>query len=104
MNAEHTAAREYYKRNLVFWVLFIGWLPVMVFIVIPVARVLNFPNAANGLALIFFAAVMAAGIWRANWNCPRCGERFYRKWWYTNSFSTKCVHCGFRPATARSND
>lgn len=100
MSVEKMAAREYHKRNLVFWGLFAAYVPVMVFILIPLVRVLNFPNAAGLLAIVWFAAVAAAGIWRTNWNCPRCGERFYRKWWYTNSFSTKCVHCGFRPAKA----
>ena len=104
MSNEKTAAREYYKRNIVFWGLFLSYVPLMIFILIPLVRTFNSRNAAGMLAMFFFAGVGAAAIWRNNWRCPRCGERFYRKWLYTNSFSTKCVHCGFRPAKAQSND
>jgi len=88
--------REYYKRNLVFWGLFLGFIPAAV-AAAEVTPVLRLPALFQSVVLTWFFVTLVAAVWRMSWRCPRCSERFYYKWWYGNSFSTKCVHCGFRP-------
>ncbi|HEY2961386.1 MAG TPA: hypothetical protein VGJ37_03165 [Pyrinomonadaceae bacterium] len=103
MSNEKMAVREYYKRNVVFWALFVSYVPAMLFIGIPLSRLFRSENGAGIIATALFACIVAAALWRINWRCPRCDEMFYRKWWYSNAFSTRCVHCGFRPAKTRLN-
>jgi len=28
--------------------------------------------------------------------CPRCEKLFFSKWYWSNGFALKCVHCGLR--------
>jgi predicted ABC-type exoprotein transport system permease subunit len=95
--ARQEAFREYRKRNLVFWSLFLGFIPVVVFLAVPLGRRLNSEGVAQIVSAVWFMVVVAAGIWRLNWECPRCGKNFYRKWWYKNAFAMRCVNCGYRP-------
>ena len=98
MSSEKAAAREYYKRNLVFWGLFAAYIPGLLLIGAPLARVFGLGNEMGIVALAWLAGVAVVGMWRLNFRCPRCNNRFYYKGWYKNTFTTKCVHCGFRPA------
>ncbi|HEU4714985.1 MAG TPA: hypothetical protein VFS76_25720 [Pyrinomonadaceae bacterium] len=90
------AWREFLKRNLVFWGLFVGFVPGMV-LISEVGRKYGVSEAFGFAGFAWMAAVIVAAIWRMSWKCPRCRKRFYYKWWYGNSFALKCVHCGFRP-------
>lgn len=90
--------REYRKRNLVFWGLFLGFLPGVLIIAIPLGRRLNSNQVAGTIIVVWFIAALIAAVWRLSWKCPRCSKSFYSKWWYNNAFTTKCVNCGFRPA------
>jgi Zn ribbon nucleic-acid-binding protein len=90
--------REYQKRNLIFWGLFLGYVPGVLLIGIPLGRLLNFKEATGLIALAWMLSAVIAGIWRVRWKCPRCQKGFYTRWWYYHTFATKCVNCGFRPA------
>lgn len=90
------AWREYMKRNLAFWGLFLGFLPGMVLIA-TVGERFGLRNAFGFAGIVWFAATIVVAIWRMSWKCPQCKKSFYYKWWYGNSFALKCVHCGFRP-------
>jgi ribosomal protein S27AE len=91
------ALHEYRKRNLVFFVLFLGWVPFGVCVVGPLGRYFNSEGLARALVTVWFMAIAASAIWRLNWICPRCGKKFYTKWWYKNVATLKCVNCGYRP-------
>jgi hypothetical protein len=97
MIARREALYEYRKRNLVFWSLFLGCLPVIWFIAIPLGRWLNSESVAQIVATGWFLAIVATGIWRLDWKCPRCNKNFYRRWWYKNAFAMRCVNCGYKP-------
>jgi len=87
---------EYRKRNLVFWGLFVLWIPYGVLVVGPLGRYFNSEVLAGTLVTLWFIAIFVAGIWRLNWICPRCNKKFYTKWWYKNTFAMRCVYCGYR--------
>src|SRR5689334_22677848 len=89
--------REYRTRNIVFWSLFLGWIPVVLFVAVPLGRRLNSDSVSQIVTAGWFMAVIAATIWRLNWACPRCNKNFYRKWWYNNALTMRCVNCGYRP-------
>jgi predicted RNA-binding Zn-ribbon protein involved in translation (DUF1610 family) len=95
------AVREYYKRNLIFFALFLGYVPGLL-VTSMLARLLHLEKAVGVVSFVWFCSVVIAAVWRTNWPCPNCGNTFYRKWWYRQSLATKCVHCGFRPAAFRS--
>ena len=47
------------------------------------------------LVVIWTLGVFAAGARLQTWHCPRCGELFASKWWYSKGiFAGKCAHCG----------
>jgi hypothetical protein len=41
--------------------------------------------------MVFFVIV---GNLALRFLCPRCGGWFFEKWWYSNTFARRCVHCG----------
>lgn len=91
------AHREYRKRNLVFFVLFLGWIPFVSLVAIPLGRQLNSDWLAETMSVSWFCGVIAAAIWRLNWRCPRCDKKFYTKWWYKNAVAMRCVNCSYKP-------
>jgi hypothetical protein len=96
---KQNSQREYYLRNAIFWGLFVSYIPGVWIIGSLLQQGLGI-NAGFGIAAIgFMAGWLVVGIWRISWQCPRCHNRFYFKWWYGNTFTTKCVHCGFRPGS-----
>ena len=92
------ALREYRKRNFIFWGLFLGLFPAVVFVAPELARLFNSNEAAFTILTVWAIAMVVAGFWRGSYRCPRCRKRFYYKWWYKDAFTTKCVHCRYRPA------
>lgn len=97
---------EYRKRNTLFWLVFLGFMPGVLLIGIPLSRLLNVDNVAGLVAIIWMVAFVITGNYRAFWRCPRCRKPFFHKWWYHNFFARKCVHCklpkyaGFEPPAA----
>jgi Zn ribbon nucleic-acid-binding protein len=49
------------------------------------------PVIVFAIAWMFFFAVASSRFYA--FACPRCGNRFFTRWWYHNSFARKCVHC-----------
>jgi ribosomal protein S27AE len=90
--------RDYRRRNLIFWGLFLSFIPATLLIDATLGRLINPTWAAELITTAWFAGVIATGIWRLNFECPRCGKKFYTKHWFRQPFTTKCVHCHFRPA------
>ncbi len=97
MIARQEALWEYRKRNLVFWSLALSGFFAILYVAVPLGRWLNSEGVAQILSTAWFLGIVATGIWRLNWKCPRCNKNFYRKWWYQNAFAMRCVHCGYRP-------
>ena len=98
-NIDERSLRDYRRRNLIFWGLFLGMVPATLLIATPLGRLFNSNWIAETIATAWFAAVAGATIWRMNFECPRCGEMFYtKKWIFRQPFTRKCVHCEFRPA------
>jgi hypothetical protein len=73
--------------------LWIGYLPEVFAITYPLRHIfasdVSFMAVAFGWMAAFAVAAVLAGAFR----CPRCGKPFFRKWWYTNGFARRCVHC-----------
>jgi len=98
---DYTAAwRDYRKRILVFWAVFLGYMPgvlVLFFgIGLPISALIGikpdyfFYPLAGSWMLAFLIASLRAGLFC----CPRCGKWFFATWWYRNPLTRKCVHCG----------
>lgn len=89
--------RDYYTRNAVFWGLFAGYIPFTVLTGSLLELVFGLKGGIGYAAVAWMIVWVIVAFWRIYWPCPRCHKRFYFKWWYGNTFTTKCVHCGFRP-------
>ena len=85
---------DYRRRRNFFLFIFLGYVPWGALVMFATGK-LRLPQPAM-LVLIgaWFVMYPVAAIRLNLWTCPRCGNPFYQRWWYHNSFARKCVHCG----------
>ena len=90
--------RDLRARIRLFYGVWLGGMPVIMLVVIPLSRV--FRNGAlwagGGLGILWVAGFSAAGIYRQLFNCPRCGKRFFWGPWWHNPYARKCLNCGLK--------
>jgi hypothetical protein len=94
MDSYDTAWQEYRKRRNIGWLIFLGYVPGVMLVVM----------LTSPLVHSFVPGFVAAGVWMVGavvwgnytirWKCPRCQRPFFATWWHYNSFARKCVHCG----------
>jgi hypothetical protein len=94
----NSANYEYQKRRLILWGTLLTLIPAVMIIGFPLGRVLGIAAIPTIVAVLWFAAALAAAIYRTTWKCPRCHKPFFRRLLYHAAFTTKCVHCGLEPA------
>jgi hypothetical protein len=51
------------------------------------------------LGIVLLLISFAMGAYGAPGKCPRCGKRFDGWWFFQNSYTKKCLHCGIRIGT-----
>lgn len=82
--------RKILKRRNAGLILMLLYVPIVSFIhQLTESEILFFVTA-----LLIMFSVMAILLPQAFVRCPRCKIFFYTKWYYTNGFTHKCVHCG----------
>ena len=108
MQADYAVAwRDCRKRTIIFWIVFLGYMPgvgVIFFAVGPsLAALTGIKLNDSGIMIAFcwMVAFAITGFRLSLFRCPRCGQSFFWGSWYTNTFARKCVHCGL-PKWARS--
>jgi hypothetical protein len=56
------------------------------------------PTVASGILFVATLCCMLVAVFVMTMVsiqlCPRCGEPLFLKWFLTNVFSSKCIHCG----------
>ncbi len=89
--------KEYRRYRRDFWIVFVGYLPVM-FVVATLSNWLFHSfTPAFVLAVGYMLLVIVAGIRVSGFYCPRCAKWFAGTWWYNLGFlARKCQHCGLR--------
>jgi hypothetical protein len=99
--ADYTAAwRDYRKRRFVFWVVFLSYMPgVMAFFLgvgLPLASMTGIKPDYFFFAIAgtWMLAFVVTNLRAVSFPCPRCGQHFFRTWWYSNPLARRCVHCG----------
>ena len=80
--------RDIRFRRRSFWLVFLGYLPVMAALSLLGEWV--FPWAAY----VWMGLFMGAGMYVWISRCPRCGERFHFRRGFSNLWAQKCLHCG----------
>jgi hypothetical protein len=101
---------RYRLSSRAFWILFLSFVPGVAII----NRI--FRLASNGHGIVIFVVAIAwmiafavAGYKKGNFQCPRCGELFFRKFddrlwrrdWVYNPFARRCLHCALPKWTYR---
>jgi hypothetical protein len=98
------AWRKYRWWSRAFWVVFLGFLPGMA-LVDRLVRA-KYGDAADAVtpfvAFAWMLAFAATGYVKGNFDCPCCGQTFFRAWddrpwrksWRSNPFARRCLHCG----------
>lgn len=46
------------------------------------------------LILLWISGSIGTSYWAFQFDCPRCGERFFKRRFSRNGFAQRCVHCG----------
>ena len=96
------AWRRYRRWSRAFWLVFVLYLPALAL----GSRALGWEPDGGGkiffAALVWMIAFSVIGYQKSNFECPRCGELFFRKFdarpwrasWEQNPFARRCMHCG----------
>ena len=88
------AWRDYRRIRLIFWAVFISYVPGASFIGILLQKLFNSEIPVYFVAATWMVAFLVSGLRLTFWKCPRCGDFFFAKWWGVNQLRRKCVHCG----------
>ena len=86
--------REYRKRRNLLLFAFLAYMPIVGLFGFLTIRAFKTTTPAFVAAFTWMAFYAVAGIRFQCFKCPRCGKRFFAKWWYHNMFARRCVHCG----------
>jgi predicted RNA-binding Zn-ribbon protein involved in translation (DUF1610 family) len=90
----HPSWASYKKRLAVAVALFLGYIPGVAAIAIPLQRITGsdvwVPAVASGWMVAWAVAVVRLNSFR----CPRCGNVFHVRGLYGNPFARNCLHCG----------
>ena len=84
----------YRRRSRIFWLLFLGYVPVVLVVGYVSFWLFGTFTPAFVAAVLYMVAMAVAGNYGGAWRCPRCHRPFFAKWWFYNSFARSCVHCG----------
>lgn len=77
-----------------------GYVPGTILLCIVIGRPLSALTGGDSCLWIAFGWLLAFVIALAylqEFHCPRCHAPFFRKIWWGNASSRKCLHCGARP-------
>jgi len=94
-----TMARVQAPKNILIG-MYLAYIPFMFLglaLVDPIVRARPYLGPVFMLSLFvsYCAVALVAAFRYDHWRCPRCGQWFMRKWWYTWFGLNKCcVHCG----------
>jgi hypothetical protein len=75
-----------------FWLLFFGFLPAAAYV------------RSGVFIAAWMIAFMAVGYFKTNFDCPRCGKTFFKKFddrpgqgdWWNKPWARHCLHCGLK--------
>ena len=86
---------DYRMRRILVWVLFLGYLPVVVL----VGSILNAITASDRpiliVAMVWMIAFAFAGYRLNRFPCPQCGKPFFYRRLVGHPFSGCCLHCSW---------
>lgn len=85
-----------YRRIRNQWFLvFLAYVPVVGLVAFVSFKMFSSLIPAFVAAFLWMALFLISGIRINSWRCPRCGETFSGKWWYSKGLlARRCVHCG----------
>ena len=89
----HPAWANYRRRRLVAFLLFVGYLPAVLAIAIPLKRVTGSDEWMAAVAFCWMAAWGFSIIRLGSFRCPRCGKGFHVSGMFGNPLARNCLHC-----------
>jgi DNA-directed RNA polymerase subunit RPC12/RpoP len=86
--------KEYRNRERLAWAISILGIPAAALLALPVSLPLHSADPFGVTFALFIVAWMVSMVRVELFRCPRCGKRFFMKWYYSNMFARRCLHCG----------
>jgi hypothetical protein len=100
------AWRDLRGRRVLFWALFLGFIPGLAGLCFAVGGPVANPGGSEQgealcgiFALLWVLVFAVAAIRLTLFRCPRCRALFHSTWWRHNPFSRNCLHCGLSQGT-----
>jgi hypothetical protein len=88
-----TEWQTYRGRRKIFWLVFLVPIPALACIGAPLAQITGSALPIYSIFMLSSVAIAIVSFYTMNWKCPRCRKPYFHKWFYGNSFATRCVHC-----------
>lgn len=85
--------KDYRRRRRWFWIAFLGYLPGVPLIGMPLGYLFSSEKAVMVVAIAWMAAIAITSYRAGAWRCPRCGETYFAKPWISNPLARRCLHC-----------
>lgn len=88
------AWQQYRVYSARYWLVFLGYIPAVLFFGWLLSFIFD-DNLAHGIvAFSWMGLWMVTGHGYTGFLCPRCGNTFFARKGYHNTFSGKCLNCG----------
>lgn len=100
--AADEAWRGLRRRSRLLWRLLFASLPAMALISWLLDGAVKQSLLWPLLTVAFVAAIGVAGLRMASFVCPRCGQRYFEKWYFFKPLDSRCVHCGLERESGRA--
>jgi hypothetical protein len=86
--------KEYRRRERLVWAISILGIPGAGLLALPLSMLLH-STVPFEATYCLFALAWLFGMLRVQFfRCPRCNNHFFFKWYFSNIFAKRCVHCG----------
>lgn len=93
---------DYRKRNRIVIALFVGYIPGVALLAIPLVKFLKSEIPFYIIALSWMVAIGWAWIRLILFRCPRCGDRFMMNKYFVVASGKKCPYCGLQKYEEKS--
>jgi predicted membrane metal-binding protein len=87
---------DYRMRRRIFWIICISYLPGVFLLSLPLEKYFHSDVPMMVIAFSWLFAFLASGWYMNVWICPCCGNPYFKRRWFYNQFTSKCVHCGLK--------
>ena len=85
---------DYKRRIRILWIVWLTYVPGASILGLSLAWLFDSDTPVYVVGISWFLACVFSKQYVQAWLCPRCGDEYCSRWWYTNIHARYCVYCG----------